>query len=397
MTAPSRTPPPPAAPPADWFPLALPGVPDGPGRAAALAAKRARAPVEPVAAFGPGAPAWVVYRHDDAAAVLADEAGFSLGVVDERYRAVLGGSVLTAAPRARRALRRVLAPALQPDDPQVAALVRAVAAERVAALPEGAAPVDLVPELAGQVPARVLTRLLGLPEEDWVDLAGLASAAAGFLTDPRGAVRAARALRRTFAARLREPTGGLVGALATADVDGAPPAEEEAVAALLLLVWAGTETAAPAIATCLYALLTHPAEGAAVRADPGRAGAAVDEALRWEAPVQVTSRRAERPARIGGTPVPAGATVLVHLGSANRDERRFPEPDRFLPDRPAAGHLAFGTGVHRCLGRRLARAEVAAVVQELLAAAPGLRAAAGTPAPEGAVLRSPRRLLVHLR
>ncbi|MCZ2803542.1 cytochrome P450 [Modestobacter sp. VKM Ac-2983] len=389
--------------PVDWFPLQLPGVPAGPAaaRAAALAGKRARTPVEPMAAFGEDGAVWTVYRYDDAAAVLADDARFSLGVVEERYGAVLGRSVLTVAPRARRALRRVLATHLHPDDPAVAELVESVVTERVAALaPAADGPVDLVPLLAAQVPARVLVRLLGLPGEEWAAVAGLASAAAGFLSDPRGAIRAARALRRSFAGRLHAtgPGDDVVTALARVEVDGERLAEAEVVASLLLLAWAGTETAHPAVLTCLYAVLAHPGVASAVRADPALALAAVDEALRWEAPVQVTSRRAERATRIGDTVVPAGATVLVHLGSANRDERRFADPDRFdLARSGSPGHLAFGTGVHRCLGWQLARTEVAACVRVLLDRWPDLRLAEDSPPPEGAVLRSPRRLLVHLR
>jgi cytochrome P450 len=387
--------------PADWFPLRLHDGRDGPERSAWLAARRARTPVEPVVAVPGAEPVWVVYRYGDAAAVLADDATFSLGVVEERYGAVLGRSMLTLAPRARRALRRVVAQHLHPDDPGVAAVVQAVVAERVGALePAAGGPVDLVPLLAGEVPARVLVRLLGLPEEEWAAVAALASAAAGFLTDPRGAVRAARGLRRTLTGLVRRAGAGegVVAALARAEVDGRPLDEAEVVASLLLLTWAGTETAFPAIATCLHAVLSHPAAEEAVRADPALAGAAVDESLRWEAPVQVTSRRTERATRIAGTPVPAGATVLVHLGSANRDERVFPDPDRFDPTRPAGppGHLAFGSGAHRCLGWRLARAEVAACLQVLLVRFPRIRLAADSPPPEGEVLRSPRRLPVHL-
>ncbi|TFV63987.1 cytochrome P450 [Geodermatophilus sp. DF01-2] len=387
--------------PSDWFPLQLHDGVDAEQRSAWLAARRARTPVEPIAAVPGAEPVWLVYRYGDAVAVLADDAGFSLGVVEERYGAVLGRSMLTLAPRARRALRRVVAGHLSPGAPGVADVVQAVVAERVAALAAAAeGPVDLVPLLAGNVPARVLVRLLGLPEEEWRAVAALASAAAGFLTDPRGALRAARGLRRSYTDLVRGAGArdGLVAALARAEVDGRPLDEAEVVASLLLLTWAGTETAVPAIATCLYAVLSDPVVQEAVRADSALAGAAVDESLRWEAPVQVTSRRAERATQVAGTPIPAGATVLVHLGSANRDERVFPAPDRFDLTRPVGppGHLAFGSGAHRCLGWRLARAEVAGCLQALLARFPEIRLAAGSPPPEGEVLRSPRRLLVHL-
>lgn len=385
--------------PADWFPLRLH---DDPDHHIGLARHRARTPVEQVAAFGTEEPVWAVYGYDDALAVLTDAERFSVGVVEERYGAVLGRSMLTAAPSVRRALRRVVGTHLHPERAGLGDLVHAVVAARVEELAAaGDGPVDLAPLLAGQVPARVLARLLGLPEDDWVGLAGLAAAAAGLLADPRAALRAARALRRSLAGQVQHARRGcgddVVTALTRVDLDGRALDDGEVVASLMLLAWAGTETAFPAILTCLHAVLAHVDAEAALRADPGLVPAAVDEALRWESPVQVTSRTAEVAVDVGGIAVPAGATLLVHLGAANRDPRRFPEPDRFDVTRAdAAASLAFGSGVHRCLGWQLARVEVAACVRALLDRFPRLRLDPGSPPPEGQVLRSPRRLLVHL-
>jgi cytochrome P450 len=406
--------------PTDWFSLAL-GV-DG-DRAAELRRRRTETPVQCLAAFGPGGPeTWVVYRHHDAAAVLVDERRFSLDLVEERYGAVLGRSMITLAPAARRALRRIIGKRLRSDSSYVAGVVDEVVAARVeavataacaqeapaagaavpAATPDAASaePVDLVPLLAAQVPARVIARLLGLPEGEWAAIAELAATAAHLLEQPRAALRAARSLRRRFASELRARAGGaaddLVGALNAARFDGRRLEPEEAVASLLLLAWAGTETTAPAIAGAVYALLAHPDQAAAVRADPRLAEAAVDEALRWESPVQVTSRRALVEVELASTVVPAGATVLVHIGAANRDERLFYRADDYDLARPERGrHLAFGHGPHRCLGWRLARAEVETCVRMLLDRFPCLALAASSPPPDGEVVRSPPRLLVY--
>ncbi len=403
----------------DWFSLAL-GV-DG-DRAAELQRRRTETPVQRLAAFGPGGPdAWVVYRHHDASAVLADERRFSLSIVEERYGAVLGRSMITLAPAARRALRRIIGERLCPDSFHLAAVVNDVVAARVdavaaaATVPQAAAaraavpaaepharrsdPVDLVPLLAAQVPARVIARLLGLLEGEWAPIAQHAAAAARLLEEPRAALRAARSLRRRFAAEVRARAGGaaddLVGALNSARFDGRRLEPEEVIASLLLLAWAGTETTSPAIAGAVHALLAHPDQAAAVREDPRLAEAAVDEALRWESPVQVTSRRALVDLELGGTVVPAGATVLVHIGGANRDERRFFRPDDYDLARPERGrHLAFGHGAHRCLGWRLARTEVETCVRMLLDRFPRLTLAPSCPPPEGEVVRSPPRLLV---
>lgn len=393
--------------PADWFPLPLH---DDAEHHAALARRRRDVPVQQVRPFPDGPPVWLVAGYDDVSAALHDEQAFSLDVVTERYRAVLGGSMLTLAPTARRALRSVLQQRFRPGTDDVEDVVRSVVRSCVGALDDAPAQVDLVPALAAQVPARVLTRLLGLPDDRWRDLAGLAAAAAHLLDDPRGAVRAAQSLRRLLAphvARARcdgerstdPPTGrtDLAAALSAVEVDGRRLDAAQVVSSLLLLCWAGTETAFPAIATCLYAVLTTPGEADRVRASDQRALAATDEALRWESPVQVTSRRVVQPVVVAGTALAAGDVVLLHLGSANRDERRFSDPDRFDPGRTGGPALAFGSGPHRCLGAQLARVEVAGAVRELLLRFPDLTLEAGSPPPQGAVVRSPRRLQVRLR
>ena len=389
--------------PADWFGLHLHADAD---HHAGLAAARARAPVGRVTLFDGALDATVVYGYEDALRVLGDDEAFSVGVVEQRYGAVLGRSMLTAAPVARRALRVALSHRLRPEADDLSRVVTDVVARRVDELDAatGRDVVDLLPPLAGQVPARVMTHLLGLPEEEWNLVSRLAAGAAGLLERPRVALRAARGLRRHFREQPRadaDVDGGagrdLRAALRATFVEGRPLEEPELLASLLLLAWAGTETTVPAVMSTLYALLADPRQAQTVRDDPTLALSAVDEALRWEAPVQITSRTAERDVVVGGTRVAAGTTLLVHLGATGRDERRFREPGSYRLGRDEGPHLAFGHGVHRCPGWRLARAEVAECVRALLARFPDLHLAPGSPPPEGTVVRSPRRLLVHLR
>lgn len=391
-------------PPADWFPLRLHDGPDGDtDHHALLARKRRDRPVERLAPFGAGGPeVCVVYGYDEVTTVLADNERFSLSVVEQRYSAVLGRSLLTVAPAARRVLRRVLREEFRPDGTWPADLVAEVVTARADELRGRGGPIDLVALLATPVPPRVMVGLLGLPEQEWPAVAELSAAAAGLLQDPRRALRAARSLRRRFVAAIRartpgEPGKDLISVLTGTDIDGRRLDDSEVISSLLLLAWAGTETAAPAIANCLYALLTHPELAEAVRADPEFAMVAVDEALRWETPVQVTSRQVESDVELGGTRLAAGTMLLAHLGAANRDPRRFPNPDSYQPNRAeGARHLAFGHGTHHCLGWQLARVEVASCVRVLLQRFPGLRLAPGSPTPEGQVVRCPRRLLVRL-
>jgi cytochrome P450 len=115
----------------------------------------------------------------------------------------------------------------------------------------------------------------------------------------------------------------------------------------------------------LWCLAANPDQYALLRADPSRAAAAFEEALRYESAVQTFFRTTTRPVVVGDVEVPAGAKVLLFLGAANRDHRRWPDPDRFDITRKASGHVAFGAGIHACVGGSLARAEGSAVLAEL--------------------------------
>ena len=123
----------------------------------------------------------------------------------------------------------------------------------------------------------------------------------------------------------------------------------------------------------MFGLLTHPEQLEAVRADRSLIQRLLDEALRWESPVQTVSRETTQAVEISGQEVPAGADVLLAIGSANRDERQFDEPDRFDVHREPNEHLAFGLGKHYCAGSRLAYLEAQVAIEALLDRLPDLR------------------------
>jgi cytochrome P450 len=164
-----------------------------------------------------------------------------------------------------------------------------------------------------------------------------------------------------------------------ADEDGLLT-DSELVAMIVLLLVAGTETTVSAIATTVHALLAHPAQRLLVREAPWFLPAAVEEALRWESPVQRTWRIAREDVALGPHSIPQGALVVLLLGAANRDPARFADPDRFDVLRNDLGHVAFGAGVHACLGAALARLETQVAVGALLRRWPTLRLASGRPA-----------------
>ncbi len=132
------------------------------------------------------------------------------------------------------------------------------------------------------------------------------------------------------------------------------------------LLVAGNETTTNLIGNAAAALLAHPEQLARVADDPGLLPGLVEEAVRFDAPVQLVFREALRDAEIAGGRVPAGSTVVALLGSANRDERRFPEPDRFDVTRDPVRHLGFGFGKHFCLGASLARLEARVALEALV-------------------------------
>jgi len=173
----------------------------------------------------------------------------------------------------------------------------------------------------------------------------------------------------------------------------------------MLMVFAAGETTEKGLATTLRNLLAHPDALAEVRADRSLLPRAIAESFRFTAPTHMVPRQTSREVRVSGGLLPSGAEVLCFLGSANRDERRFAEPDRFDLHRPeadprraftgAAEHLAFGGGRHFCLGAVLSRFEIELTIGRVLDALPDLRLANGTPPDVGLFLRGPATLLVE--
>jgi cytochrome P450 len=244
-----------------------------------------------------------------------------------------------------------------------------------AMLPAGRA--DLVDAFATPLPAVVICDLLGVPAADRA--AFRAWTASVTAPDSESAMAMAFAelgayLGELVAQKGRDPGDDLISVLLN------PPAEQddrlapgELVSLASLLIFSGLETTAHLISNAVRTLLLNPAQLAELRADFTLLDNAVEEALRYEGPVETTSFRvAVAPIDIGPVTIETGSLVKVCLPAANRDERRFTDPDRFDIHRPAGGHLSFGHGIHHCLGAPLARLEARIAIRSLLARAPGL-------------------------
>ena len=338
---------------------------------------------------------YVLSRFADCEAVLADPA---FGRIDEdrerlspaRPRAdgrrqddpVSTGSLLRLNPPDHTRLRRLVSRAFTPARVrELAPRVEALTAELLAAgLPADAAGgrFDLIAGLAQPLPVAVISELLGVPPADRPRLVAWSAALTRAL-DPaflvsdeeRARQRAARAdfaayLRGLLPSRRRSPGGDLISALAGVQDAGGSLTEDELVGLCMLLLVPGHETTRSLIGGAVLALLRHPAELAALAADPSLADQAVEEVLRYDPPVQVVSRSALRSTEIAGITVAAGSFVLMLLGAANRDPVLGADPDQFSVRRGARRHLAFGHGIHFCLGAPLTRLEAAIALRQLL-------------------------------
>ena len=341
---------------------------------------------------------WVTASHATASAVLRDRRFSSSPVHQRGYappayepgdpRADLPRDLLTLDPPDHTRIRKLVSAAFTPR--AVAALEPRIRAE-AARLLDAAGPggFDLVDALAFPLPMTVICLLLGVPPEDQAKFRVWGHEAAATL-EPQTA-RAARNenyaaqlaltayLRDLVARRRADPDGSLLSALIAAEEDGDRLTTAELVATALLLLVAGFETTVNLIGNGTVALLSEPGreQWRGLAADPALAPGAVEELLRYDSPVQMTSRVAVEDADAGGALIPKGTAVITAIGGANRDPAAFAGPDRLdITRADASRHLSFSLGIHHCLGAALARLEGRVALEELAGRYPGLRLAA---------------------
>ncbi len=176
----------------------------------------------------------------------------------------------------------------------------------------------------------------------------------------------ARAIVADRQANPRDPAKDITAALLALEFKGEPISPERVAATLRLLLSAGHSSTTSALGNTLLYLATHLAVQERLRADGDGIPMAIEELLRCEAPVQAMPRYAAKDTQLGERQIGAGDRVSLHWGSANRDERIFPDPDRYILDRRPNRHLTFGNGIHRCIGAPLARLEIRKAVEKLL-------------------------------
>jgi cytochrome P450 len=262
---------------------------------------------------------------------------------------------------------------------------------------------DLVEDLAVPLPVTVIAELLGVEPERradfkrWSDaiVAGVTGAAAGLRPENllETLTELAEYVTRTLEDRRTRPRDDLISALLRAEEGETALTPVEIMGFTLLLLVAGNETTTNLIGNAVLALLAHPSELERVEQHAALVPALVEEVLRYDAPVQFVFRTATSDVELAGVRIPAGATVMPLIGSANRDDAQFPDGERFDVARNPQGHLGFGFGIHFCLGASLARLEARVALEELFGRFRGLeRTQSEVEHIDSFLVRGPRRL-----
>jgi cytochrome P450 len=318
-----------------------------------------------------GVTVYRVYRYADVERVLRDGEGFSAAINGELMRPFLGETILEMDGARHQQARGLIAHPFRPTVVKTweENLIRPTAHEVIDRFASrGRA--ELVREFAWQFPVRVFAKLLGIPLTDYEAWGRWAIDLERLSVDWDRGVAATAAVHDYFAPiieqRRREPNGDFVSELVNAELQGERLTEGLIHGFIRLLIPAGQSTTYRLVGTLMLAMLTHPEQLEAVKADRSLVPRAVEEALRWEAPVQFAARRASRDVEIAGVAIPEGSTVTSVLGSANRDDERWEDPGRFDITRPHQGHVAFGEGPHMCLGAHLARLEATVALNAVL-------------------------------
>jgi cytochrome P450 len=327
---------------------------------------------------------WALSRYDDVVAALHDPDTFCsrFGITLEEGNSL--PMMLTTDPPEHTALRRLVSRAFTPR--RIADLepaIRALSTEYLDRARDGRGggrDVDLIVDYAAPLPMDVISRLLGVPDADQEELRGWSDALLhrdeGDMDVTPAGIDAAYRLYKYFSAfvadRRAHPGGDDLGAALVAVAregggDDGRLTDDQVVGFLFLLIIAGNETTTKLLGNCLLALQRFPVERAKVLADPSRIPDAVEEILRYEGSTQLMARTLTKDVRRHGRTMAEGDKVLLLLGSGNRDERVWDRPDVYDIDRVwPTHHLAFGHGIHVCLGAALARLEMRVSLEEFL-------------------------------
>jgi cytochrome P450 len=324
---------------------------------------------------------WVLTDYASVYKASQDDATFLSGpcvALPELPYAIRNVPIDTDSPETEQ-LRAILLPSYTPGavkklEPEIAALADELIDEFI-----GRGTADLVTEFSMPLPARIVMRLIGIDDENWrwyVDrIHGIIH---GMTNDPEGVMELGFELAGRIAEHMEERRevedfSGQLGKLLTAEVNGEPLSDIDVISYVLLLLFGGLDTTTASVANALFALDRDRDLRATLIAHPEKLASAIEEFLRYESPVQALGRTLSQDIELGGQHLRAGDRALLVWASANRDVAEFDNPDEIDIDRKPNRHLAFGVGLHRCLGSNLGRTMFHIMLERLLARLPDYR------------------------
>jgi cytochrome P450 len=331
---------------------------------------------------------WHVFRYDDVQRALSEHATFSsrMGGDDPSEAGQLfAASLITTDPPRHRQLRSLVTQAFTPKAvdalaPRISHLTEELL-DRLAST--GTA--DLIAGLAYPLPVIVIAELMGIPSDDrdrfkqWSDVIVSQTRTGAESADHHDTnVEMAGYFLDLIERRRSRPGNDLISNLLSAEIDGQKLSVAELLGFCSLLLVAGNETTTNLIGNAVLSFAEEPGTIERLLAEPSLLPQAIEEVLRYRSPVQSMYRVTAADTTLGGLQVPAGVPLVAWIGSANRDERHFERPDRFDIDRGPSRHLAFGQGIHFCLGAPLARLEARIALQAVLSRLPGLTLTEGS-------------------
>jgi cytochrome P450 len=327
-------------------------------------------------------PTTLIARYDDVVAVLHDHERFTVRRPEIPFRQRIdpfGGAptILTADPPVHSRLRRLVSKAFTPRrvrelEPRVREITNDLLSRAT-----DSTEFEAMAALANPLPVIVIAELLGVSPDDhaqfkqWsndmINSFGQENIVSG---PPPEGIAARNELRRYLADAIKQrsanPADDLISALITARDESDALSEDELLAFVVLLLLAGNETTTNLIGNGLLALCNHPDQQQRLRENRELIPKAIEEMLRYDPPVQMTVRIPYEPVNVGGTDIPPGSLAFIVLAAANRDPAHFPNPERFDVARDPNEHVAFGEGIHFCLGAPLARLEGAIAIESML-------------------------------
>jgi cytochrome P450 len=323
---------------------------------------------------------WQVFRYEDVLHVITDYADFSSSVMGMSETSVLKDTLVTIDPPDHRKLRNLVNQAFTPRS--VARLSARIAEITQELLDEvlSRGKMDVVPDLAFPLPAKVIAEMLGVPSEDW-DIfkrwALIGDTERNTQDNGASELTLKQELSTYFAQLLKErrraPREDLITSLSKAEVDGERLSEKELIDFCNLLLLAGQETTKNLIANAILCFTDHPAAMQRLISEPELMPSAIEEVLRYLPPAWFVVRLTTKDVELSGQRIPAHQRVLAWLPSANRDAAQFPDPNRFDIQRTPNRHIGFGHGIHFCVGAPLARLEAQIALPMMLEQLKGLQ------------------------